>query len=124
MSNEKKITKREKYGMLAEIAEVKANPILAEFVAHELELLAKKNASGSGKLTASQKANEELKEQIMEEMEKEPNRLYSVSEMIKCFDCCSEFSLPKVTALVTQLYKADRVERIEEKRKAYFRYKG
>ena len=58
MSNEKKITKREKYGMLAEIAEVKANPILAEFVAHELELLAKKNASGSGKMTASQKANE------------------------------------------------------------------
>ena len=124
MSNEKKITKREKYGMLAEIAEVKANPILAEFVAHELELLAKKNASGSGKMTASQKANEELKEQILECMAKESSRLFSISEMIKCFDCCKEFSLPKITALVTQLHKAELVERIEEKRKAYFRYKG
>ena len=88
---------------------------------HELELLAKKNASGTGKMTASQKANEEIKNAIVEEMAKEPNRLYSISEMIKCFDCCSEFSLPKITALVTQLCKEEKVVRIEEKRKAYFR---
>ena len=121
MANEKKMTKREKYEMIAKIAEVKSNPILAEFVEHELELLAKKNASGTGKMTASQKANEEIKNAIVEEMTKEPNRLYSVSEMIKCFDCCSEFSLPKVTALVTQLCKEEKVVRIEEKRKAYFK---
>ena len=68
--------------------------------------------------------NEELKNSIVEEMSKEPNRLFSVSEMIKCFECCNELSLPKVTALVTQLSKADLVERVEEKRKAYFRYKA
>jgi predicted transcriptional regulator len=121
MANEKKLTKREKFEMIAKIDEIKANPILAEFVEHELELLAKKNASGSGKLTATQKANEELKTAILEEMGKEPNRLYSVSEMIKVFPCCNELSLPKVTALVTQLHKADLVVRVEEKRKAYFK---
>ena len=124
MANEKKMTKREKFEMIAKIKEIAENPILAEFVEHELELLAKKNASGSGKMTATQKANEEIKEQIMEEMGKEPNRLYSVSEMIKVFPCCNELSLPKVTALVTQLHKAELIERVEEKRKAYFRYKG
>ena len=121
MANEKKLTKREKFEMIAKIDEIKANPILAEFVEHELELLAKKNASGSGKLTATQKANEELKTAILEEMGKEPNRLYSVSEMIKVFPCCNDLSLPKVTALVTQLHKADLIVRVEEKRKAYFK---
>jgi hypothetical protein len=124
MANEKKLTKREKFEMIAKITEVAENPILAEFVEHELDLLAKKNASGSGKLTATQKANEELKNAIVEEMSNEPNRLFSISEMIKCFECCNDLSLPKVTALVTQLAKADLVERVEEKRKAYFRYKG
>jgi predicted transcriptional regulator len=124
MANEKKFTKREKFEMLAKIEAVASNPLLAEFIEHELELLAKKNASGSGKMTATQKANEEIKEQIVEEMSKEPNRLYSVSEMIKQFKCCNELSLPKVTALVTQLHKAELVERVEEKRKAYFRYIG
>jgi predicted transcriptional regulator len=118
---EKKITKREKFEMIAKIEEVATNPILAEFVEHELELLAKKNASGTGKQTATQIANEGIKEEILEEMRKEPNRLYSISEMIKLFPCCNELSLPKVTALVTQLAKADLVVRTEEKRKAYFK---
>ena len=124
MSVEKKLTKREKFEMIAKIEEVASNPILAEFVEHELDLLAKKNASGVGKQTATQKANEELKSAILEEMAKEPNRLFSVSEMIKLFDCCKELSLPKVTAVVTQMHKADVIERLEEKRKAYFRYIG
>jgi predicted transcriptional regulator len=124
MSNEKKFTKREKFEMIAKIDAVASNPILAEFVEHELDLLAKKNASGVGKQTATQKANEELKSAILDEMAKEPNRLYSISEMIKVFPCCNDLSLPKVTAVVTQLSKANVVERVEEKRKAYFRYIG
>ena len=118
---EKKFTKREKFEMLAKIPAVAENEMLAEFIEHELDLLAKKNASGQGKQTATQKANEELKNAIVEEMSKEPNRLFSVSEMIKCFECCNELSLPKVTALVTQLHKAEIIVRVEEKRKAYFK---
>ena len=121
MANTKKMTKRDYYNALLNIAEVKANPELVKFIDHELELLAKKNASGEGKQTATQIANEELKNSIVEEMSKEPNRLFSVSEMIKCFECCNDLSLPKVTALVTQLYKAEIIVRVEEKRKAYFK---
>lgn len=118
---EKKLTKRDYFNQLLAIDEVKGNEKLVGFINHELELLAKKNASGDKKATATQIANENIKNEILEEMAKEPNKLFSVSEMIKAFPCCKELSLPKVTALVTQLTKADLVVRIEEKRKAYFK---
>lgn len=121
MANPKKLTKREKFEMLAKLDDVKGNPLLAEFVAHELDLLAKKNASGSGKQTATQKANEGIKSAILEELANEPNRLFTITDMIKAFDCCKELSLPKVTALVGQLVAAELVVRTEEKRKAYFK---
>ena len=121
MANQKKLTKREKFEMIAKLDSVKDNPILAEFVAHELDLLAKKNASGSGKQTATQKANEGIKNAILECMANEPTRLFTITEMIKSFECCKELSLPKVTALVGQLVTAELVVRTEEKRKAYFK---
>ena len=120
MANPNKITKREKFEMLKEIADVKANPILTEFIEHELELLAKKNSTDK-KPTAVQKATDDLKEQILEDMANEPNKLFTISEMLKSFECCKDLSLPKVTALVTQLVKNGKVERVEEKRKAYFK---
>ena len=118
---EKKMTKREKFEMLAKIAEVKANPVLTEFIEHELELLAKKNASGNGKLTAVQVANNGIKEEILECMAKEPNRLFTISEMQKVFPCCAELSNQRVSALIRQLIADGKVERFEEKRKAVFR---
>ena len=119
---EKKLTKREKFEMLAKIDDVSKNPVLAEFIAHELELLAKKNASGQGKLTATQKENEGIKTEILECMANEPNRLFTISEMLKSFECCKELSNQRVSALIRQLLADGKVERIEEKRKAYFRY--
>ena len=121
MTNTKKITKRDYYNALLNIAEVKANPELVKFIDHELELLAKKNASGENKMTASQKANEGIKSEILECMANEPNRLFTITEMIKEFECCKDLSLPKVTALVTQLKNEGKVERLEEKRKVFFR---
>lgn len=120
---EKKMTKREKFEMLAKIAEVKANPMLVEFIEHELELLAKKNASGEGKMTATQKENKELKDKILECMKKEPDRLFTISDMLKDFPFCRELSLTnqRVSALVRQLKEDKKVERIVDKRKAFFK---
>ena len=117
----KKMTKRDYFNALLNIAEVKANPELVKFIDHELELLAKKNASGENKMTASQKANEGIKSEILECMANEPNRLFTITEMIKEFECCKDLTLPKVTALATQLKNEDNVVRVEEKRKAYFK---
>lgn len=124
MANEKKMTKREKFEMLKALNEVKENPMLVDFIEHELELLARKNASGEKKLSASQVANEGIKSEILEEMSVNPNRLYSISEMIKVFECCKELTNQKISALIRQLVADGKVERVEEKRKAYFRYKA
>ena len=121
MSNIKKLTKREKFEMIAKIEEVAKNPMLAEFVEHELELLAKKNASGEGKQTATQKANEEIKNGIVAELENEPDRMFTITEMIKNFECCKPYVNQKISALVNQLVKEGRIAKIEEKRKSYFK---
>lgn len=120
MANEKKLTKREKFEMIAKIEEVAKNPILAKFVEHELELLAKKNSADRG-LTSTQKENEGIKSAILIAMGEEPDRLFSISEMIKNFECCAELSNQRVSALIRQLVADGKVERLEEKRKAYFR---
>ena len=121
MANEKKMTKRDYYNQLLALEGVKGNEALEKFINRELELLAKKNASGSTKLTAQQTANKGIKEAILECMGEEPNRLFTISEMQKEFPCCSEISNQRVSALVRQLIADGKVERIEEKRKAYFR---
>ena len=118
---EKKITKRERFEQLLTIPAVANDNGLKEFINHELELLAKKNASGIGKLTAVQVANNGIKEEILECMAKEPNRLFTISEMQKVFPCCAELSNQRVSALVRQLVADKKVERLEEKRKAVFR---
>jgi hypothetical protein len=118
---EKKLTKRDYFNSLLEIGAVKENEGLVKFIEHELELLAKKNASGTGKMTATQIVNEGIKAEILECMANEPNRLFTISEMQKAFPCCAEMSNQRVSALVRQLVADGKVERLEEKRKAVFR---
>ena len=112
----KKMTKREKFEMLMAISEVNSNPVLSEFIAHELELLAKKNTSEK-KPTAVQQANEVLKNAIVAGMN--PDRLYTVTELIKEIPECNGLSTSKVSALVNRMPES--IERIPDKRKTYFR---
>jgi hypothetical protein len=118
---EKKMTKRDYFNSLLAIEEVKGNEKLVKFIEHELELLAKKNASGEGKMTATQKANEEIKEGIVKALAETPNRLYTITEMIKEFDVCKPFVNQKISNLANQLVKEGRIAKIEEKRKSFFK---
>lgn len=113
-----KMTKREKFNALLEIAEVKSNPTLKEFIEHELELLEKKNASKSTTMTKEQKANAELKDKIVEEMQ--DGKQYTITDMLKELPCCAELTNQKVSSLVRQLVADNVLVRIEDKRKAYF----
>lgn len=115
----KKMTKREKFEMLMAISEVKSNPILSEFIAHELELLAKKNASEK-KPTAVQVANEGLKQTIMDVLN-ENGGLMTVTDIQKSCEELAELSNQKVSALIRQLKDDGKVEKIEDKRKSYFK---
>ena len=114
----KKVTKREKFEMLKALSEVKANPMLTEFIEHELELLAKKNASEK-KPTAQQMANEGLKQTIMDVLT-ENGGLMTVTDIQKSCMELSELSNQRISALLRQLKDDKMVDRVEDKRKAYF----
>lgn len=117
MANEKKMTKAQMFKQISE------NYPLTEaeqaFIAHELELLAKKN-SAEKKPTAQQVANAGVAEAIVAMMCADPNRLFSITELIKECPACAELTNQRVSAIVRGLI-GSKVERIEEKRKAYFR---
>ena len=111
----KKITKREKFEMLMAIAEVKANPILSEFIERELELLAKKN-SAEKKPTAPLAENEAIKETTHENL----TSCMTISEMQKSIPDLAEYSNQKISALMRQLILEGLVKKVEDKRKSYF----
>lgn len=111
----KKITKREKFEMLKAVSEVQANPVLSEFIEHELELLSKKN-SADKKPTEKQEENEAIKEIILENL---TSRM-TISEMQKSIPNLAEYSNQKISALMRQLILEGLVEKVEDKRKSYF----
>ena len=115
----KKMTKRDYYNALLALKEVKGNEELVKFINHELELLAKKN-SAEKKPTAVQIANESIKEVILETL-KENGGMMTISEMQKANAELGEMSNQRISALVRQLKEDGKVERIEDKRKAYFK---
>lgn len=105
--------------MVLAIDEVKANDELAEKLIALKESVSKKSTSKSNKPTAKQKANEEIKEKIMEILFAEPTRLFTISEICKLYTD-EELSNQKVSSLIRQLVAEDKVKRTEDKRKAYF----
>ena len=111
----KKITKREMFELIRQ--EVSSKPEMVAFIDHELELLAKKNASDK-KPTATQVANEGIKSDILNGMAKDT--LYTITDMQKSIPALAELSNQRVSALVRQLVADGKVVRTEDKRKAYF----
>ena len=117
MANTKKLTKRDHFNTLLDLAEVKANPKLVEFINHELELLDKKNAADK-KPTAQQTANEAIKVAILDNMTE--GKMYTITDLIKSVPECADLTNQRVSALVRQLVDDKVVVRTEDKRKAYF----
>jgi outer membrane receptor for ferrienterochelin and colicin len=79
---------------------------------------AEKKSSGGKKATATQIANEGIKAEILNSMEVDVK--YTVTDMIKQFDCCADLTNQKVSALVTQLKDAGKINKTMEGRKSYF----
>ena len=88
-----------------------------DFIKHEIELLEKKN-SGEKKPTATQLANEALKEAILKAME--ANRQYTVTEMIKEIPALAGLTNQKVSPLANQLVDDGKLVKTTEKRRSYF----
>ena len=116
----KKITKAEKFAMIKNLADVQANPMLVEFIDHELDLLAKKNTV-ERKPTEKQVANADIGLAIVDYMKGNPDRLFTITELMKEVPACGDLTNQRVSAIVRPLIGTD-IERVEDKRKALFRY--
>lgn len=112
----KKVTKKEMYTM---IKAVLTDSEQIAFIDKQIEQLDKKS-NAERKPTATQQANEVFKNDILNYMES--GKKYTITELTKSVPSVveSDLSSQRVSALVTQLVKANKIERIEEKRKAYF----
>ena len=117
-SSSARMTKAQKLQILADLPAVKADPMLSEFIAHEMELLAKKNTADK-KPTAQQEANAVIKQNVLTVLADGEKR--TVSDLLKMVpDLPDTMTNQRMSALVRQMVDAGEVIRTEDKRKAYF----
>lgn len=112
----KKLTKKEKFVMIKEY--IADNEMLMEFIDNEINLLTRK-ASSSAK-SKNQVENDNIKEKIVELL-KSTNMQYTITEFQNAFEDMKAYSNQKLSALFTQLYKENQIERIVDKKKTYFK---
>jgi peroxiredoxin len=112
----KKMTKKEKFAMIKEY--IQDNEMLMEFIDNEIYLLTKK-ASSSAK-SKTQVENESIKEKIVNIL-KEIDAPVTITDMQKTNDYMAQYSNQKLSALLTQLIDEKKVQRVVDKKKAYFK---
>ena len=117
----KKITKKEMFTMVAKVvenSEVANKAEMLEFLAHEVELLEKKN-SRTGQ-TKTQKENEVLMAQLLEALA-EFDKPVTVSEFMKeSSHEVATLSNQKLSALLKKLVDSEKVIKTVEKKKSFF----
>ena len=118
----KKMTKKEIINLLIDVLmgnkEVEDVQIFIDFLIHERELLERKY-SNSGQ-TKTQKENEILKEKIVETL-KELNKFSTITEIQESNTELVNLSNQKISALLKQLVDSNVIEKVIEKKKAYFK---
>ena len=118
----KKMTKKETINLLIDVLngtkEVEDMQIFIDFLVHERELLEKKS-SNSGQ-TKTQKENEVIKDKIVETL-KELGRYATITEIQENNAELGEYSNQKISALLKQLVDNKEVDKMIDKKKAYFK---
>lgn len=126
MAETKKLTKRDYFSQLREI--VKDNESLVAFIDHEIELLNKKNSSKSDTPSKTQIENQALSNEILDIMAsldtaKTITELINETEIGKLTFGKENKAMTnqKLSRLVNDLAKANKVVRTETKGVAYFK---
>lgn len=116
---EKKITKKEMFGEVIKVANELGRNDIVEFANHEIELLDKK-AQSKGE-TAKQKENANIKDIVLATLEK-LNTKVTVTELLQNDEINEKVngSNQKLTALLTQLKKDNKITNIKEGKKSYY----
>ena len=118
----KKMTKKQTIDLLIDVLmgnkEVEDVQIFIDFLVNERELLERKSKN-SGQ-TKTQKENEILKEKVVETL-KELNKFSTITEIQENNTELANLSNQKMSALLKQLVDTNVIEKVIEKKKAYFK---
>lgn len=119
MADVKRVTKREYFGEVVKMAESLGRTDIVEFAQHEIELLDKK--ASSKVTTKTQKENEGIKEIIKNFLNETPNEMFTITQLQEKITDLADYSNQKISALVNQLYKANEIDKVVDKKKSYFK---
>ena len=119
MADIKRVTKRENFEEVIKIAEGLGRTDIIEFAQHEIELLDKKASSKT--TTKTQKENEGIKTVIKDFLNATPNEMFTITQLQEKITDLADFSNQKISALVNQLYKANEIDKVIDKKKSYFK---
>ena len=118
----KKMTKKETINLLIDVLmgnkEVEDTQIFVDFLIHERESLEKKS-SNSGQ-TKTQKENETIKEKIVETL-RDLGKYATITEIQNANIELGTYSNQKISALLKQLVDNKEIEKVIDKKKAYFK---
>ena len=120
MVNTKK-TQKDFYKEIMALAESVGNTEIAEFANSRIDLLNKK-ALNKGE-TAKQKENEVIKAMVLETLVALEDKMVTVTELLQDKDINEKVqgSNQKLTALLTQLKKENKIANIKEGKKSYYK---
>ena len=118
----KKLTKMNKFEMVMEIlvnGEFDNKDLLIEFVQHEMDLLAKKNSTGTVRKPSKTQLENEKYVAMIEEMllDKTPRTISDIQAENEIF---AEMTNQKMSALLKKLVDSQKVVKFVEKKKTYF----
>ena len=118
---EKKITKREKFEMLKAL--VMENPMLVEFIDHEIELLDKKKSNGNAKANEKMEKSVELVYNALVSIGRavSPSELIAETDLSELANESGIVSTQKVSAYLNKLIASGKVIKYTDKKKVYFK---
>lgn len=118
---ENKKTKKEMYAEIIALLDSEKNADLIEMCEKEIERLEQKVLNK--KPTKTQLDNEEYKEILMENFEENPNQYFTIQELIDRNPSfvAIKMSNQRMSALLSALVRAGKVEKKLEKKRAYYK---
>lgn len=117
-----KLTKKDYFKMVASVIEnsnVENKTELQSFISHEIELLEKK-AQSRGTDNAKTRENNEIVEKIYNALA-EINRAVTITELQAEIPEFGEYTNQKISALMKKLVDSNRVVKMVDKKKSYFK---
>ena len=118
MAETKKLTKKDYFKELREMVAEIGRTDLVDFIDHEIELLTKKGSKSTP--TKTQVENEAIKEKIVATLV-ELGRYATITEIQGANTELTDLSNQKISALLKQLVDTNVVEKMIDKKKAYFK---